>query len=281
MSNSPDPRNHRGATAATLLAVALVAGAVVAPALVAARPANQVPVTEMSGEKATLADPTADAWGDATATEVPLASAPSSVPDARDTSARSVTVEAVKTDAKLYVRMTWNDTSVDDATDGPRAFADAAAIQLPANTSTHPAIAMGSKRTPVNVWYWNANTGPEELLAGGPGSTTTYSEDAVQTKAVHEDGQWHLVYARDLAPQGDNRTQIRSQHDVDVAFAVWNGSQMERSGRKAVSEWYQFPLGPEPEGPPFQTILWTVAGVAIVAVLLVTTMAMRRPGNRE
>jgi complex iron-sulfur molybdoenzyme family reductase subunit gamma len=51
---------------------------------------------------------------------------------------------------------------------------------------------------------------------------------------------------------------------------------MERSGRKSVSEWYHFPLGPGPQGPPYETILWTVAGLAIAGVALVTIEAVRK-----
>ncbi len=40
--------------------------------------------------------------------------------------------------------------------------------------------------------------------------------------------------------------------------SCWNGSNMERSGTKAVSEWYHFPLGPGPQGPPYESTgpLW-------------------------
>ena len=83
-------------------------------------------------------------------------------------------------------------------------------------------------------------------------------------------------------------SQVKSAHgsgqfkkDLDVAFAVWNGSAMERSGRKSVSEWYHYPLGGGPQGPPYESILWTVAGLAIVGVALVTIAAVRNPGGGE
>ena len=61
-----------------------------------------------------------------------------------------------------------------------------------------------------------------------------------------------------------------------MAFAVWNGSNAERAGRKSVSEWYYFPMSGGPGGPPYQTLLWTVAGLAVVAVTAVTAFGVYR-----
>lgn len=263
----------------TVFVAALLAASVFAPAVASGRPANQIPVAELPGEGEALQRPTADAWSEASAVEVPLSSAPSSVPNAADTATDAVSVRAARTDDALYVRMVWADETVNDSLDGPRAFADAAAVQVPANTSVHPAIALGSQQTPVNVWYWNARQGTEEILAGGPGTVTTAeTDDGVTATATHRDGRWYLVLHRSFTVAGENRTQFRMEHDVDVAFAVWNGANAERSGRHAVSDWYHFPLGPGPQGPPFEALLWTVAGIAIVAVLLVTIVAVRRSG---
>nr|WP_254662892.1 hypothetical protein [Haladaptatus sp. W1] len=51
---------------------------------------------------------------------------------------------------------------------------------------------------------------------------------------------------------------------------------MERSGRKGVSEWHHLAFSSESGGAPFETLLWTVAGLAIVVVVLVTVSAVRR-----
>lgn len=261
-----------------VLALSLVAVAALAPVLAAGVPANQVPVHE-SDRGSSLAEPTGDAWDDAESVSVDLASAPSSVPDAADTSVRSVSVRVAHTDDRLYVRLSWPDATSDTEITGPRTFVDAVAIQFPANASAHPGIAMGTTRTPVNVWYWSANGGSEELLAGGPGTTTAYGSPAVETTATHRDGRWTVVFHRALVADGSNRVAFRMDTDVDVAFAVWNGSNLERSGRKAVSDWHHLPLGPAPEGPPYEGILWGIAGLAILVVLVVTALAVRRAGG--
>lgn len=265
----------RSSTTALVMALCLIAVAAFVPVFAAGRPANQIPVTESTAGDA-FANPTADAWNDVSAVDIPLSSAPSGVPDADDTAVSELAVQAVHTEERIYLRLSWPDDSKEDAITGPLMFADAAAIQLPANTSTHPGIAMGSQRTPVNVWYWNADSGIEELLAGGPGTTTQFEEPAVETQPTYADGEWHMVFSRQLAPSDENRTTIAMDRDVDVAFAVWDGGNMERSGRKAVSEWHFLALGPGPQGPPYEGLLWGIAGLAVLVVLLVTALAVRR-----
>jgi complex iron-sulfur molybdoenzyme family reductase subunit gamma len=166
-----------------------------------------------------------------------------------------------------------------------REFADAAAVQFPVNTSSRPPIAMGGPDNRVNVWYWSGATGTQELLAGGAGSTTPFQNPTVQANASHagtgENATWTVVYSRSLEASGENRTDLRTDDDLDVAFAVWNGSNGERSGQKAVSEWHYYPFSGGPQGPPYETLLWSLAGVAIVAVVGVTSFGIYRTRGAE
>ncbi len=275
-------RRERSASAftATVVAVLVVLTVVVGPTTVTARPANQIPVTSVSAEDAPQ-DPTGEAWDTVPSVEVPLSSAPSGLPNASDTSVESLRVQSARTDDRFYLRLSWADGTADRNASSPRSFLDAVAVQLPVNTSARPPIAMGSTRNLVNVWYWSADSTSEELLAGGPGTTTAFDEAQVRTTTAYDDGRWTVVMSRSVSAAATNRTSLAVDHDVDVAFAVWNGSHLERSGRKSVSEWYHFPLGPGPQGPPYETILWTIAGLAIVGVALVTISAVRTAGEGE
>lgn len=258
-----------------LLSVALIVGAVGIPSIASGRPANQIPVAHLPGEGGSLQTPSGSAWKEVEQVTVPLSSAPSGLPNAADVSTDAVRVEAARTETTLYVRMQWADQTKNSTPVGPHGFADAVAMQIPVKTDSHPAIALGGRRNPVNVWYWNAESGPEEILAGGPGTITTIGT-GIQAKASHNGDGWTVVFARDLTVSGENRTQIRMQHDLDVAFAVWNGANAERSGRHAVSTWFHYPLGPEPTGPPYESLLWTIAGIAIAVIVVVTLLAVRR-----
>ena len=261
--------------AVALLSIALVIGAVGVPTVATGRPANQVPVDHMPGEGDALTGPDGSAWSEVEAVTIPLSSAPSGLPNANDVSTGSVDVQAARTDTALYVRMQWDDPSQNTTAETPTEFADAVAMQLPAEADTHPAIAMGSQETKVNVWYWNARSGTEEILAGGPG-TSTAVDPMVEAESQYEDGSWTVVFERELTVDSEDRTQFDMQTDVDASFAVWNGGNDERSGVKAVSNWFHYPLGPEPTGPPFASLLWTIAGIVIVAIILITVVAVRR-----
>jgi complex iron-sulfur molybdoenzyme family reductase subunit gamma len=265
----------RREVAALVFAVALVAVGAFVPALAGGVPANQIPVAENVEDGDAYLEPDASAWAAVNGVQVSLTSAPSGVPSAADTTVNRLSVKTVRSEARFFIRLTWPDQTADQTADDPREFVDAVAVQLPTNGTTRPAIAMGSPRTTVNVWYWSADTGVEELLAGGPGSTTAFQTSGVEAAATHTDGRWQLVFARD-ATGGDGRTAIAPDRDLDIAFAVWNGSNMERSGQKAVSEWYTLALGPGPQGPPYQSLLWAIAGLAIVVVVIVTAIAVRR-----
>jgi len=258
----------RGVAALVVLAVV---GAAVLPTLTSARPANEVPVGDV-GTNAT--DPTAESWTAVPSVELALASAPSGLPGASNVSVQHAQVRAATNGSHVFVRVSWSDATADRNATDLREFADAVAVQFPENESARPPIAMGGTSNRVNVWYWAGGT-TEELLAGGAGTTTAFNQSAVDAQAVHEGGEWHVAFAREAAMAG-NRTDLSGEQDVDVAVAVWNGSYGERAGRKAVSEWQYLAMGPGPQGPPYETVLWTVAGLAVLFVAVVTIEGVRR-----
>lgn len=268
------------ALGAVVVACLVVLTTALAPVIVSARPANQIPVESISADE-NPHQPTSEAWDTVPAVDIPMSSAPSGVPNASDTSVEKLRVQSAEADGEFYLRLSWADGTADRNATEPRKFPDAAAVQFPTNTTTRPPISMGSTGNPVNVWYWSGDNNTEELLAGGPGTTTEFEQTGVETETAYDDGRWTVVMSREISTNAENRTSLAVDHDVDVAFAVWNGSQMERSGQKSVSEWYHFPLGPGPQGPPYESILWTIAGLAIVGVVLVTIQAVRDTGGEK
>lgn len=271
-------RNRRIAIAIAVVAACALVTAALVPLEATSRPANQIPIEEV-GEGEAYQSPTAAEWEEVPAVTVPLTAAPSGLPNAADISIDHARVRVVHDDDRVYVQVSWDDATVDDEITHTRSFADGVALQFPTNASERPAIAMGSSRSTVNVWYWDAAEGTEELLAGGQGSTTTFEESMVETSVEREDGRWQAVFSRSLTADSPDRTSIEMDTDVDVAVAVWNGSNMERAGRKSTTEWYHLPFGPGPAGPPFESILWAIAGIAIVVVIAVTVVAVRSRGE--
>src|SRR6056297_2433886 len=92
-----------------VLTVLVVVAALSVP-LVEARPAHESPVEAATGN---LSGPTADGWSDVPQATVPLASAPSSVPNANDTTIERVYVQAARGEERLYLRLQWADATRD------------------------------------------------------------------------------------------------------------------------------------------------------------------------
>lgn len=270
-----DDSTRRQFVLAGVFAVVVLGTAAVGPMVVDARPAFEIPV-ESGADEGDFGNATTEAWTEVPASTVSLGASGSSVPAAGNVTVDQMKVRAVQTDERLYVRLSWDDATVDRSTASTRSFADAVAVQLPANSSARPPIAMGGSGNRVNVWYWSADNRTEELVAGGPGSTTPFEERTVASDATNRNERWHLVFERSLDATSANRTAIPTDGEMDISVAVWNGSNMERSGQKAVSEWHYLALGSDSGGPPYQTILWVIAGLAIVGSALVSIEGIRR-----
>lgn len=275
---SDDPSRSITANELALLAAfgaVLLAAAALGPMIADARPAFEIPVSDAS-EQQNLGNVSAEGWDDVPAATVSLSTTGSSVPNSNSITVERVDVEAAQTDEQLYLRLSWEDGTRDRSTGSLRTFADAVAVQFPTDDDSRPPIAMGGSDNPVNVWYWAGDDSAEELLAGGPGSTTPFDENRLTTDASYSDGRWQVVLSRTFDASAENRAAIPEDADLDVALAVWNGSNMERSGQKAASSWYYLALGPGSQGPPYETLLWAIAGLAIVGSALITIEGVRR-----
>jgi DMSO reductase family type II enzyme heme b subunit len=81
----------------------------------------------------------------------------------------------------------------------------------------------------------------EDATASGFGSFQSQPIDQqnVQGKGIWHDGFWSVVFIRDLKSKEAGDVQFAAGKAVPVAFAIWNGEQFDRNGRKMVSNWYQ------------------------------------------
>jgi hypothetical protein len=144
-----------------------------------------------------------------------------------------------------------------------------------------PYICMGTVDNPVNIIYWRAGVGVENLVAGagyglspqqrealGLQATPTSpvellpdSAQVVQAFAVYKDGAWYVVLVRPLGSVHPLMSSLAG--DFSAAFATWNGSKGERGGLKATSGWVQFRLerriiaAPQPTQPAPTTVTVT------------------------
>jgi complex iron-sulfur molybdoenzyme family reductase subunit gamma len=84
---------------------------------------------------------------------------------------------------------------------------------------------MGDAGEPVTIYFWDSARGAARMQAEGRG-TTKRTGESFPAQATYRDGAWHLTMELDSIPSG-----------MPLAFAVWNGSQQDRDGRKYFTTW--------------------------------------------
>ena len=84
----------------------------------------------------------------------------------------------------------------------------------------------------------NAQVGgaAQNLVAGGFGTLSPADQQIVLGSGHYENSRWSVVFARDFGPPGPNQPRFDGRTPTDIAFAIWNGSNDERNGKKSVSQ---------------------------------------------
>jgi complex iron-sulfur molybdoenzyme family reductase subunit gamma len=158
----------------------------------------------------------------------------------------SVDVRLARVGGNLLVQLSWRDPTHDAIplvevpntppetrfrkvqTDADDRFFDAAAVMFPANAGAGaiaPSLQMGDAERPVQVYYWNATRGSLVMQAQGRGTTRRTGQN-FPANSTYQNSQWNVIFELPDLPAG-----------TTVAFAVWNGSQKDRDGRKYFSVW--------------------------------------------
>lgn len=197
----------------------------------------------------TLLDPQAAAWQQFAARRVTL----NRTPPLYDTDPLSeleipaLEVRAARADGKLLLLLSWSDATDNsgtvpaapttppdqrvhkELTPATERFFDAAAVMYPANLSKDaltPSLQMGDASHPVTIYYWNAGRGAMLMDAQGRG-TTHRTADSFPARSLYRRGTRLVTLELPALPAG-----------IPLAFAVWNGGQQDRDGRKYFSVWY-------------------------------------------
>lgn len=84
----------------------------------------------------------------------------------------------------------------------------------------------------------------EDANARGFSTLTTQPMDDqnVDGKGVWRDEHWHVVFTRELKSRGRDDVRFVPGEPVPVAFAIWDGENLDRNGRKVISNWYRLVL---------------------------------------
>jgi len=96
-------------------------------------------------------------------------------------------------------------------------------------------LAATSMRSPV-----------EDANAAGFGTMTSQPAGSqnVQGKGIWRDGFWSVLFYRDLVSEDPEDVLLEPGTTVPVAFAIWNGAQRDRNGRKVFSNWHRLVMNP-------------------------------------
>lgn len=241
---------------AQLTGLLLLAAIVAAPTAHAQAPAGapppanlRLPAAAGSVPAATLLAPEASAWRQVPAAHLAL----NRTPPLYDTDPPAgleiafVDVRVARAEGKLLVHLSWRDPSQDTAslpaapetppeqrnrkelTEATERFFDAAAVMFPASRTPgvlSPSLQMGDAANPVSIYYWDAARGAALMEAQGR-ATTRRTGASFPAGASYRAGAWQVVLELPDLPAG-----------VPLAFAVWNGSQLDRDGRKYFSVWH-------------------------------------------
>ena len=145
--------------------------------------------------------------------------------------------------ANIYV--TWQDETRDDKIEDLDQFIDSVAIMFPL-TPTAQSMTMGDADNPVNMWFWRADQkDPYDVIAHGFGTSERRSGalHGLSVFSEYRNGHWHVVFQRNMRSNiiGHKQVAFKPKDISGLAFAIWDGSNKERSAQKSFSgNWLAF-----------------------------------------
>jgi len=176
---------------------------------------------------------------------------------------QSARVAFGKSERDIRVGSVRNDTEVaflieidDDTEDlGGLANPDSCAIMLvPANG---PAAAqMMGYESKANIWQWSADRNAaryqqddqsvnviRELVAEGPTTQRPLENEYVEGRGWYDGSTWRIIFKRKLRSLQADEYELRPGAEVSIAFAAWNGSEVESFSRKSISNLMPLQVG--------------------------------------
>jgi DMSO reductase family type II enzyme heme b subunit len=82
------------------------------------------------------------------------------------------------------------------------------------------------------------------LEVAGPGTITFRPpiSQSVQAQGSWKDGRWTVVMTRPLKVESGGGVSLEPGRRVSIAFAVWDGAQRDRDGKKVITIWQDLVL---------------------------------------
>lgn len=126
-------------------------------------------------------------------------------------------------------------------------------LKSPLEQPMRNALTMESDPTYVTGWgAGNIVSDPtrrnaaEDLQAQGQGTLRAHPrfDQEVEAGGFYQTNSYHVVFRRTFKPKGKDGVVLKPGLTVPVAFAVWDGSNGDRDGKKSVTIWQELKLAP-------------------------------------
>ena len=259
-------------------------------------------------------DPAHSQWKGISALEIPLAPQVMAKPRIYESPVKSLKVKALHNTREIAFLVEWDDQT-EDNTIGVNRFSDAVALEFPsASAAAKPHFAMGDKENTVDIWFWKATwqkspetermyasvddflggvladnpvskarrSPVENIVAQGFGSATDMNKtetEEISGNGKWESKKWSVAFKRALASKNKYNVSFKEGGVTPIAFAVWDGSEHNRGGRKIVSTWYYVGLETEEKKT---TYLYPVVGLLVsAAILAAIVFGIRKKRGRD
>lgn len=187
-----------------------------------------------------------------------------------------ISVKAFHNKKDIYFYLEWKDQTENRDIEANK-FSDAAAIMFPIGDKILPSTIMMGFMAKSNIWQWKAsqdkeywhNISPQtdaysdyyykfeeaelfpvsksipksavnDLMAVRIATLTPKPNQNVYGRGIRSNGTWKVVFKRSLNPSNlETDPQFLVSQKRLCAFAVWNGENGDRGGRKSISNWVE------------------------------------------
>lgn len=197
-------------------------------------------------------DPAAASWAPVEVAEIELVPAPLGLQPTEHIqvmwenkpygAVETATLRAVHDGTAIAFQLVWDDPQ--PSSGAGEGFPDGAALALPV-AGEPELMQMGSPEAPLQFIQWQASKKEaRSVFAKGIGSSVPGTPVDQTAKGTWSSGRWSVAFTRRLAG-GESSANLVPGGTSQIGIAVWNGSNEERAGIKAVSpDWTALTLDP-------------------------------------
>jgi DMSO reductase family type II enzyme heme b subunit len=114
-----------------------------------------------------------------------------------------------------------------------------------ARTADQPEISLPARASGNAITPTDDPSGASSLAVGGPGTVTFRipRSQLVEARGQWNEGRWSVVMTRKLSVASpSDGVSLEPGGRASVAFAVWDGSQQDRDGKKLITIWQDIEL---------------------------------------